>query len=347
MPTLFPPDYPDRPDAPLLSFGPSFAEEIARSVIHAIWHENHEQPHETEVRHAAGLTMLEAFHPRDQLECMLAAQGVALHCAIMESLRRAMLPDTAEVMSIKQRSSATQMCRSFSATMRDLERRQAKPVPERPAPAGSPPPPGSPPNDDPMPGEAPRTRSARVKTPAGRGPDLDAGRVPDLEDVPDVPEDVEIRPDGTPGNLMAYVPKPPVAQYVPEVPAIMLALATRQPPYRMVNAAAPEEEVTSVAPPDSEASIFERFDARGPIDLRERIYTGDGLARFASARFDPDAPIVPLTFDEEDSVVDLELISTGGDPEAETERRAMIAAHPEGKPIVTFRYGKQKPPGEA
>ena len=63
MPTLFPPDYPDRPDAPLLSFGPSFSEEIARSLIEAIWHENNEQPHETEIRIAAGLTMLEAFHP--------------------------------------------------------------------------------------------------------------------------------------------------------------------------------------------------------------------------------------------------------------------------------------------
>jgi hypothetical protein len=63
MPTLFPPEYPDRPDAPLMSFGPSFSEEIARSVIQAIWHDNDEEPHETEVRLAAGLTMLEAFHP--------------------------------------------------------------------------------------------------------------------------------------------------------------------------------------------------------------------------------------------------------------------------------------------
>ena len=63
MPTLFPPEYPDRPDAPLLSFGPSFSEEIARSVIGAVWHENNEQPHEAQVRVAAALTMLEAFHP--------------------------------------------------------------------------------------------------------------------------------------------------------------------------------------------------------------------------------------------------------------------------------------------
>jgi hypothetical protein len=64
---LFPPEYPYRPDAPLLSMGPAFSEEIARSVLSAIWHESRDKPHETDVRIAAGLTMLEAFHPRDQL----------------------------------------------------------------------------------------------------------------------------------------------------------------------------------------------------------------------------------------------------------------------------------------
>jgi len=43
-------------------------------------------------------------------------------------------------------------------------------------------------------------------------------------------------------------------------------------------------------------------------------------------------------------VVELELISTGGDPEAEARRAAMMAAHPEGKPIVTIRHGSKKPP---
>ena len=46
MPTLYPPEYPERPDAPLLAFGPSFSEEIARSVIGAIWHDDDEKPHE-------------------------------------------------------------------------------------------------------------------------------------------------------------------------------------------------------------------------------------------------------------------------------------------------------------
>ncbi len=46
MPPLYPPDYPYRPDAPLLSFGPSFSEEIAGSVLRATWHDNDEQPQE-------------------------------------------------------------------------------------------------------------------------------------------------------------------------------------------------------------------------------------------------------------------------------------------------------------
>src|SRR5271165_2904981 len=101
MPILFPPEYPDRPDAPLLSFGPSFSEEISRSVIQAVWCGDDEKPHEAEVRVAAALTMLEAFHPRDHLECMLAAQGVAAHTMIMECYRRAMHADTPEAVAIK------------------------------------------------------------------------------------------------------------------------------------------------------------------------------------------------------------------------------------------------------
>src|SRR5579872_728343 len=106
IPPLYPPEYPYRPDAPLLSLGPSFSEEIARSIVSAIWLENHEQPHDTDVRTAAGLTMLEAFHPRDQLECMLAAQGVAAHCAIMDSFRCAADPNTPPLLAIKLRAGA-------------------------------------------------------------------------------------------------------------------------------------------------------------------------------------------------------------------------------------------------
>ena len=386
METLFPPDYPDRPDAPLLSFGPSFSEEIARSVVQAIWHENSDQPHETDIRSAAGLTMLEAFHPRDQLECMLAAQGVATHCAIMESLRSAMLPDTPHPVAIKQRSTAVQLNRMFSTITRDLERLQSKPLPQRPKKPDASSASGPPPDDDPNPGEpaarsavptesdpaskAPRarrsSRRAATKAPPERYPAevgsdpgdpprkvLDRSNPPlepepDLDDVPDLPEDRETRPDGTPGNLTAYAPKRPVAQYIPREAPIMVALATRPKPWRMVNVPPDQANPAQLPIPPADPVIPgpDRDLVRGPIDLRERIFTGDALSRFASARFDPDAPVEPLHFDNEDSVVELELISTGGDPEAEAERQAMMAAHPEGKPIVTFRHGVRSPPAE-
>src|ERR1700733_11142520 len=129
MPVLYPPEYPYRPDAPLLSFGPSFSEEIASSVLRATWHENDEQPHEGEIRAAASLTMLESFHPRDHLECMMAAQGVALHCAEMDSLARAVRPGQSDAMVLKFRANAASMNRAFLATARELDRRQGKALP--------------------------------------------------------------------------------------------------------------------------------------------------------------------------------------------------------------------------
>ncbi len=385
MPTLFPPNYPERDDAPLLSFGPSFSEEIARSVIGTIWKADDEEPHAFDIRVAAGLTMLEAFHPRDQLECMLAAQGVGYHCAIMETLRRAMLPDQPELVAIKLRASASQLGRTFSNLLRDMERRQTKPLPPRPGkpPEGTPddPPPGDLSPGDLSPGdlsnEPPPPRRSRAKRPAGKAaakampattsdapttaepaatspakpaaPGRASVERPHSVDDPELPEDIETRPDGTPGSLAGYLPKPPVVPYVPAEPAIMIALATRPKPWRMVNRPAdpPGVDRTATQFPDP-APGFPKESATtatppGRFDLKEGISTGDALARFASSRLDPNAPLEPLVFEGEDSVVELEMISTGGDPEAEAQRQAMMAAHPEGKPIVIFRHGAKPP----
>jgi hypothetical protein len=170
-----------------------------------------------------------------------------------------------------------------------------------------------------------------------------------LEDIPELPEDIETRPDGTPGNLTAYTPKPPPpVPYIPprEAP-IMVALATRPKPWRMVNVpkdqTPPPGTVADPHPPEAALPEPERQVLSGLVDLRERIFTGDALATFAATRIDPDAPIEPMQFDSDAFTVELELISTGGDPAAEAEQAAMKAAHPEGKPIVTFRYGTEPP----
>jgi hypothetical protein len=367
MATLFPPLYPERPDAPLLAFGPSFSEEIARSVIQTIFRGDQDEPHEHEIRIAAGLTMLEAFHPRDHLECMLAAQGVGFHCAIMETLARAMLPEQPEPVAIKLRANASQMSRTFSNLLRDMERRQTKPLPERPGQAPPTPGSGGPGDgnspsgpgpgdpgldvtvaDDPG-GAKPRTKRAPAKGLAAKAAiparfEPAASFPPNRDDGPELPEDIETRPDGTPGSLAGYIPKPAVVEFVPREPAIMIALATRPKPWRMVNAPAGEAAAEPAPSPETQTAGEENSVSRGPLDPRERIFSGDSLSRFASARFDPDAPIEKLVFEDEDSVVELELVSTGGDPAAEAERQAMIAAHPEGKPIAIFRHGTQAPP---
>lgn len=367
MPPLSPPEYSYRPDAPLLSFGPAFSEDLARSVVRAIWHENPEQPHETDVRCAAGLTMLEAFHPRDQRECMLAAQGVAAHCAILDSFRRARHPDTPAALVIKFRASAVALNRMFSLITRDLDQLQARPLPPRPSgPPAAPPPPG----DDPAPngpgaGEptaspsgsevwrapAPRRRT-RAKAAAPPPPAKAAGDAPPgatlpgptqaLRDLPELPEDIASRPDGTPGSLTAYAPKVPVVPVIPREPPIMVALATRPKPWRMVNV--PKDQMSPPPPPDptGPAAAPEQAARRGPLDLAELPFTGDAVARFAASRLDSNAPLAPLRFDDEESVVELELISTGGDPEAEAHKAALMAAHPEGKPIATFRHGSSR-----
>jgi hypothetical protein len=99
----------------------------------------------------------------------------------------------------------------------------------------------------------------------------------------------------------------------------------------------------AAAPPEAALPEPERQVPRGPVDLRERIFTGDALATFAATRLDPDAPDEPVQFDCDAFMVELELISTGDDPAAEADKAAMQAAHPEGRPIVTFRYGTEPP----
>jgi hypothetical protein len=362
MSPLYPPEYPDRPDAPLLSMGPAFSEEIARSLVGAIWHENREQPHETNVRTAAGLTMLEAFRPRDQLETMLAAQGVAAHCAIMDNFRYATNPDMSPQLAIKFRTNAVSMNRMFCLNLRELAHLQSRPLPPRPGqPPISPTPKGDegdPPEPDPV--ASPRMPRVRAKTSPTKlaNPLVETPQLADpvsapteppvtLEDIPEIPEDIETRPDGTPGNLTAYAPKAPVVPYIPPREAlIMVALATRPKPWRMVNVPkdqAPGETVPDPNPPAAALPEPERQALRGLVDLRERIFTGDALATFAATRIDPNAPVEPLQFDSDAFTVELELISTGGDPAAEAEQAAMKAAHPEGKPIVTFRYGTNLP----
>ena len=173
-----------------------------------------------------------------------------------------------------------------------------------------------------------------------------------LKDIPELPEDIQTRPDGTPGNLTAYAPKVPVVTFIPREAPIMVALATRPKPWRMVNVPKDQAPIATgdvaadTNPPAAAVPEPERQAQRGPVDLRERIFTGDALARFAATRFDPDAPI---------EAMQLRRATFPGGTGIDQHRRRSLgrgrtgrneAAHPEGKPIVTFRYGTKPPPSD-
>jgi hypothetical protein len=106
---------------------------------------------------------------------------------------------------------------------------------------------------------------------------------------------------------------------------------------------APEPTPPEVAPEPSPPPPAPIGAPRGPLDLREDIFTGDALARFASARLDPEAPVPQPDYSDEELIVELELLNTGGTAEGEAHRAALIAAHPEGKPIKIIRYGARAP----
>ena len=118
----------------------------------------------------------------------------------------------------------------------------------------------------------------------------------------------------------------------------MRALATRPKPWRVVNGQPNTDDPPEEAPPEPDLAV-----AGGPLDLTEKIYGGDALARFAAARFDPDA-LAPETTADDEAIFELGVISTGGDPEMEALRDAMAAANPDGKPVRTIRYGRTGPP---
>jgi hypothetical protein len=357
MPTpLSPPEYPDCPEAPLRSFGLSFAEEIACSIGRAVYREDLERPHEAGVRLAASLTMLEALRPADHLQCMIAAQSVAFHAATMDCLARAMDINTPPELALKFQLNAERMRRGFSGAMHDVFKLQGRPLTGAPrAPRAKPPPPADPPPEPPpalpvlyqdeLPSDdvadpadamtAPPEPEAWPEDPDEAQSENEWPEDPDETQPEELTADIKTRIDGSPGSLADYMPTP-WEPFVPKEALINIALATRPKEYYQVNAPkdAPPAEPAAPMPEPPQG-------ARGPLDIQEDFLRGDAVARYASSRIDPYAP--PPAFEEDDAIIELELLSTGGDPETEAHRAAMIAAHPEGKPISIIRLGPRAP----
>ena len=142
-----------------------FTRDLLRSLAATI----RAQPDETRAEHAerfaAATAAWAAFHPRDPLEQMLAAQIVGAHHAALDYLTRAAETEDPTQADRLRRSFAT-MNRTMRDTLRLLERQQQRPAASAPpVPAIEPiPPPRRPaapkPPQQPMHPEKPRTGRA-------------------------------------------------------------------------------------------------------------------------------------------------------------------------------------------
>ena len=81
--------------------------------------------HQAEVAQAA-VAALNAFHPADEIEGMLAAQAVALHAGAMECLRRSMHPDNPSDIASRLRRDGANSARAMTEMLEALDRKRGK-----------------------------------------------------------------------------------------------------------------------------------------------------------------------------------------------------------------------------
>jgi hypothetical protein len=91
-------------------------------------------PEETAVLRQAALMTIAALDPATPLQAMLAAQVIAAHYAMLDDLRRAMLPEATGAMAVRLRSNSVAMSRLMIATLRELRAMQAEDAPCMAAP---------------------------------------------------------------------------------------------------------------------------------------------------------------------------------------------------------------------
>lgn len=103
---------------------------VLNQVLHCLWTPDGLAENERHNRWAAAMAAMRGFHPRDEVEGLMAAQAVALHNGAMECLRRAMIPE-------QPGEAATQLCRqganlsrSFVEMVAALGKRRGKGTPQ-------------------------------------------------------------------------------------------------------------------------------------------------------------------------------------------------------------------------
>ena len=108
----------------------SASEEFTRTLLDRVWStifRPGDKPADQRERemHAA-MTALAAFKPTDEIEGMLAAQGIALHHAMMELTRRAMIEDQPHQVAQDYRNSSVKLNRGFIEVLDALDRKRGK-----------------------------------------------------------------------------------------------------------------------------------------------------------------------------------------------------------------------------
>jgi hypothetical protein len=113
-----PPTMAAQPDPALLDHPPAFFGHLIDALAGAL------PAGSAEERSSAAHAALDALHPNDMIEAMLAARMIAAHHASMDGFRRAMQADIGDDEAVRLRNNAIAAARSFDAALRALEKRQ-------------------------------------------------------------------------------------------------------------------------------------------------------------------------------------------------------------------------------
>ena len=99
---------------------------LATQAAHTLWLPPATPDADRDKLIQAALFALMEFKPRDGIEGMMATQAVGLHSAVMECLRRAMLPEQSGEVATKLRQQAANLSRTFLDIVAALDRKRGK-----------------------------------------------------------------------------------------------------------------------------------------------------------------------------------------------------------------------------
>jgi hypothetical protein len=122
MPTFPPPDDPDKPDTPPVSFDRAFVQEIVRSIVAATRRDDPCEPDETRPGMSASRETREAPPSFDRPPRTAIEQAEVLHAAILDSLVRAMDPRMPIDSVLQLRNGAARMQREFAKLAHEIKR---------------------------------------------------------------------------------------------------------------------------------------------------------------------------------------------------------------------------------